>query len=372
MHALWDAVIYPLLVLLRPSSIVEIGSEGGDTTRLLLGFCQRHGATLHAIDPAPLFDVVAWQQEYDRHFVFHRALSLDILPAIDRPDLVLIDGDHNWYTVFNELQMLEQRSTALGLPFPLVLLHDIDWPYGRRDLYYNPGTIPAEFRQPYQRKGMWPGSARLLEKGGFNAHLHNAVRENTPRNGVLTAVEDFLKEATDSLELIKLPGFHGLGILLRARLHEENLSLANFLDGLNLPTHLRRYIEVLEASRIDLQVQHADRSKITQEITAVVPPANTFILVGQDEWGIEGVIADRTCLPFLEHEGQYWGTPENDETAIRELERLRQSGANFVVFAWSAIWWLDYYPAFARHLDANYRRVRDNDHVVVFDLRTTA
>jgi hypothetical protein len=66
--------------------------------------------------------------------------------------------------------------------------------------------------------------------------------------------------------------------------------------------------------------------------------------------------------------GQYGGPPPDDATAIRELERLRQSGASFIVFARPAFWWLDYHAALC-HLRSAFRCVLENDRLVVFDLR---
>ena len=69
----------------------------------------------------------------------------------------------------------------------------MDWPYGRRDLYYQPDTIPAEFRHPFAEKGIVRGQSRLAEVGGLNSrNYQNALEEGGPKNGVLTAIEDFL------------------------------------------------------------------------------------------------------------------------------------------------------------------------------------
>ena len=58
-----------------------------------------------------------------------------------------------------------------------------------------------------------------------------------------------------------------------------------------------------------------------------------------------------------------------DLAAIRELERLRQAGASFMVFAWPAFWWLDYYARFRRHLRSRFRCALENDRLIAFDLR---
>ena len=68
-----------------------------------------------------------------------------------------------------------------------MVLHDVLWPYGRRDLYYAPEQIPEEFRQPYAEQGMRPGTKKLLERGGLNPTMYNALEEGGPRNGVMTA-----------------------------------------------------------------------------------------------------------------------------------------------------------------------------------------
>jgi hypothetical protein len=45
-------------------------------------------------------------------------------------------------------------------------MHDVLWPYGRRDLYYEPERVPEEFRQPYEMKGIRPGTKQVLPAAG--------------------------------------------------------------------------------------------------------------------------------------------------------------------------------------------------------------
>jgi len=109
--------------------------------------------------------------------------------------------------------------------------------------------------------------------------------------------------------------------------------------------------------------------RLVSGITTIVPPEATFILVDTDQLGtfpLEG----QKRLPFLEHNGVYWGPPGNDAQAISELERMRRSGARFIVFAWLAFWWFDQYPEFLRHLRDNYRSVLEDRTLVVFDLQS--
>jgi lipopolysaccharide biosynthesis glycosyltransferase len=108
-----------------------------------------------------------------------------------------------------------------------------------------------------------------------------------------------------------------------------------------------------------------------QRIASVIPPENKFILVNENMWAPESV-AGRIALPFLERGGQYWGQPENDQIAIREVERMRGSGSSFMVFSPPGFWWLDYYAQFHRYLRLEYQCVLDDDRLVVFDLRKPA
>jgi len=107
---------------------------------------------------------------------------------------------------------------------------------------------------------------------------------------------------------------------------------------------------------------------VPQHLAALVPQEESFIFVDQNRLGRE-VTAGRRTIPFLERDGRSWGAPPNDETAIRELERLRRSGASFIVFAWPAFWWLDHYVGLREYLRSRFRCVMENEFLVAFDLR---
>lgn len=252
MHPYWECLIHPLLKQIQPRCLIEIGCEAGKTTKLLLEYCEEHHAVLHGIDPSPRFDVAEWKSRYGSRLIFHRTASLQALPLIDGFDVVLIDGDHNWYTVYHELNLIAKQSASLPASFPIVLLHDVGWPYGRRDLYYNPDSIPDEFRHPFEKKGIHPDSNKLLVEGGINRGLCNAVHENGPRNGVLTAVDDFQSRFLPLLEFILIPGFHGLGILFPAKLKNSIPGLETLLESWNLPEGQARYLQQLEEARLRL------------------------------------------------------------------------------------------------------------------------
>lgn len=124
--------------------------------------------------------------------------------------------------------------------------------------------------------------------------------------------------------------------------------------------HPRKYLEVVDAMQ--------RLTETLQDIAHHIPLTDPWILVDEDQ--LRAVIsAGRPVWPFVEHEGAYWGPPLDDATAIRECERLRTAGARFLVFAWPAFWWHDYYAAFQGHLRAHYPCVLHNDRLIIFDLR---
>src|SRR2546425_7527607 len=104
-------------------------------------------------------------------------------------------------------------------------------------------------------------------------------------------------------------------------------------------------------------------------IVSFIPMGGSFILVDEDCWKTDSFLSGRKRIPFIECDGQYWGRPPDDVTAIQEFERLREAGAEFIVFAWSTFWWFDHYAGLHRHLRTGFPCLLENDCLVVFDLR---
>jgi glycosyltransferase involved in cell wall biosynthesis len=102
-------------------------------------------------------------------------------------------------------------------------------------------------------------------------------------------------------------------------------------------------------------------------IDALIDSDVPFVLVDDDNLGMRPT-PGRRPVPFLERDGNWWGAPPDDRTAITELERLRDAGARFLVFAWPGFWWLDHYTEFADYLETRFERVAATDDLIVFDL----
>ena len=250
MYPFWDPVVAPLVALSRANRIVEIGALRGETTAKMLGDLGPE-AELHVIDPLPQFDPAEHEAMFPGRYVFHRDLSLNVLPDAGPFDVAIIDGDHNWYTVYHELQHLRRAARAADAPLPLLILHDVAWPYGRRDLYYEPSQIPEEFRQPYDRRGMTPGRTTLLGGGGMNITLANALEEGGERNGVRTALDDFVAEHDRPVRQVILPIYYGLAIAAEDAYLDAHPEVAEFLDDLESPRGTEEMLELSERIRLD-------------------------------------------------------------------------------------------------------------------------
>jgi cephalosporin hydroxylase len=253
MYPLWEKVVAPIVAAAGARRIVEIGALRGENTIKLLHDLGAE-AEIHVIDPLPEFDAGALEQRFPGRYVFHRDLSLNVLADCGAFDLALVDGDHNWYTVYNELRVLRESARAAGEPLPVLILHDVSWPYGRRDLYYAPEQIPAEFRQPFAPRGMRPDRSQLLPSGGMNASLHNADHEGGPRNGVMTALDDFVAEHDRPLRRVVLPLYFGLAVAVEEERLERRPQLREMLDHLESAKGKDELIELLERIRVDAAI----------------------------------------------------------------------------------------------------------------------
>jgi hypothetical protein len=246
MYPFWDIAVWPLIQAARARRIVEIGALRGETTVLMLETLG-DDAELHVIDPVPEFDPSEHERRFPGRYIFHRDLSRDVLDTLGAVDVALVDGDHNWYTVDLELRMLAEAARKEGAPLPVLVLHDVLWPYGRRDLYYDPSNIPDEFRQPYKQQGMRPGESNLLARGGINRMHYNAVTEGGPRNGVMTALDDFLATFERPLRTVILPVYFGLAIVVEQARIDRDPEIGRVLDRLESGTGKDGVLELAES-----------------------------------------------------------------------------------------------------------------------------
>jgi hypothetical protein len=121
-------------------------------------------------------------------------------------------------------------------------------------MYYDPGSIPAEYRHDAAKGGLLPGRPELGSPG-INARYFNAVSEGGERNGVLTAIEDFLATHPEPCELVTIEGLHGLALVAdRPRLEASPRLRAEF-ERLRSAEFAREWTAELERIRIATQMR---------------------------------------------------------------------------------------------------------------------
>jgi hypothetical protein len=242
-------IILNALRIADAKEIVEIGAEYGGMSAMLADHATEAGGRLTSVDPMPKPAFVEWANE-NPHVRHVAKKSLDAFGELGGVDAWLVDGDHNWFTVYNELKQIEALCKRDGKPM-LVFLHDINWPAARRDMYYTPDDIPEAFRHEYDfNGGAVLGDSSLVPNRGFRGmgQFAFALHEGGPRNGVLTAVEDFIEDvhaAGESLAFCEIPAVFGLGILFSM---EADWSSA--LADLVVPFHDNSLLRSLEENRL--------------------------------------------------------------------------------------------------------------------------
>jgi hypothetical protein len=166
------AAVEGVLAQLRPSLAIEIGTaEGGSLARI-----SAYAAEVHSIDLThePV------QAEMGEHVCFHTGSSKQILPALlegfsnagRHVDFALVDGDHSFEGVADDLRMLlDSPSTARSV----ILVHDsmneeirqgiesvrLD-DYGKV-IYYELDFVPGYiYREGEARHAVWGGIGLIL------------------------------------------------------------------------------------------------------------------------------------------------------------------------------------------------------------------
>jgi hypothetical protein len=233
-------ILFGCLDAAGAKSVLEIGAYRGELTAELLDWAEAAGARIAAVEPAPpmqLLELASARPELE----LLRQTSHDALARSEPRDAVVIDGDHNYFTLSEELRLIAEGAEAAGMP--LVLFHDLSWPHARRDTYYEPQRIPEEHRQPLvHNAGLAPWEPGIAAHG--LPYVWAAAREGGERNGTLTAVEDF-SAAHPGLRLAVVPAFFGFGALW-----DEQAPWAMEVARVVEPWDRHPVLERLEANRV--------------------------------------------------------------------------------------------------------------------------
>lgn len=237
------SIITPVLDIVKAQSICEIGASAGTNSKVLGKYMHDHHGKLICIEPRPQQCFLDWTKEIGPVAKHIQEYSLAAIPHIEKVDAWFLDGDHNWYTVYNELMSIEAAANKHQYPL-LAFLHDMNWPCARRDMYYDPSRIPAEYLQPHAADISFTMDNPSIIEGGFKGGIW-ALKEGGPRNGILTAVEDFLSQAKNKYHWVHVPAVLGLGVLIDER-HPQAQQIVDFYA----PYHNNPLIATLEKNRV--------------------------------------------------------------------------------------------------------------------------
>ncbi|MBW3648959.1 MAG: glycosyltransferase [Actinobacteria bacterium] len=105
-------------------------------------------------------------------------------------------------------------------------------------------------------------------------------------------------------------------------------------------------------------------------VDGVTEPGSVVLVVSKGDDELVRLVG-RTGWHFPLGPDRGWAGfhPADSESAIHQVETLRQRGATHLVLPSTAFWWLHHYPAFDAFLNSTARRVHADQHAVVFDLR---
>lgn len=158
----------------RPPAVLEVGIDRGVTLLPLLVFMSRtrENFLLVGVDILIQEQVRVMMQHIDlipsQQAFCVEGNSLEVLPKmIDQGmsfDVLLLDGDHNYHTVKQEMQHLDK----LVKPGGIVICDDYDGRWAERDLWY-------------------------ADREGYEDNKHATAKVDTDKHGVKPAIDEWLE-----------------------------------------------------------------------------------------------------------------------------------------------------------------------------------
>lgn len=102
-------------------------------------------------------------------------------------------------------------------------------------------------------------------------------------------------------------------------------------------------------------------------VAAYVPEDSHVLVVSKGDESLCALEGCRAAHFPQDSAGAYAGHhPANSEAAIKELDRLKSSGVQYLIFPSAAFWWLDHYDGLRRHLEGKAKRVCSTDVCIIY------
>lgn len=209
------SIIPTFLSRFKVEKILAIGLSNELILDEIISYCNK-STTLYAIDPKiNIKDLIKEDESLNNikdYINYFSDDSLNVLPTLSNLDAIFINDDPNWYTIYNELNIIKENH----INFPIVFVCNNKYPHKRRDSYINPEKIPEEFKNECCNELLilYEENNETKETRVTDGLCH-AIHQDTPRNGVLTAMEDFIKE-NPSLKMLEINPIEGISLIYQS------------------------------------------------------------------------------------------------------------------------------------------------------------
>ena len=256
MSNFYDLGIIPaILKKFKVNNIILSGIHDKNVLNQIVYHCDTFNASFKSIDSE-----VSYEGEFDENI-------LNVLNKYTDYDAIFINDDPNWFTVYNELNIIKENTNE----FPLVFICNNVFPNKKRDSYINPKIIPEEYLNEYSEE------LPLNDKIIIYDNLYHAKDEFTSRNGVLTAIEDFLKE-NKSIGIMNIKLLNGITILyplnsisqirlsgLSEEIQKYSLEIDNISDSIIENQILSEYITKFNSPTNNINLVHNYETQIDEK-----------------------------------------------------------------------------------------------------------
>lgn len=173
--------------------IILIGCKNEKLFDFILKYIKSNSGELILIEPQLKVNINKFITEDISNFTLLKQDSLKILENFKEYDAIFLDGNPNWYTLFTELRIIEKNCNK----FPLIFVCNSIFPNERRDTYYYFDNIPSNYIHINSKKLII--SEDLIDKSKkivIEDENYHAIYSNSQKNGVLTAIEDYIQKTT--------------------------------------------------------------------------------------------------------------------------------------------------------------------------------
>jgi Glycosyl transferase family 2 len=268
----------------------------------------------------------------------------------------------------------QARSLAIDTP-PAELLHRFGW---RR-----PGSAQAQ-----RQSAQWSSSGPLLLERAL------AQLEECAAFGIVDRFDDSVELIAHGLGWAPPRALRSLNALRTLNVADEpryepseaELAVLRNRDAIDfaLIEHART---VFERRRLDLprgdtavrdallrarrrELAYPERAaRFTELLRASTARGSTVLVVSHGDDRLVAVEGRHgSHFPQAPDGGWAGYHPADSDEAIGQLEAMRDHGARYLAIPSASFWWLHHYREFTAHLEADYRRIRSSEHLVLFDM----